>query len=218
MSVGVAFLARIDRDAERGALVRRITPELARLEAAGWRLSAAAMTGHAASGATLYRAAAFHDVELFGLFEAPSLDEALAGIGALQAAGWGRLAATEWLVGPRDLPPAPVAERARDALGFLALWNWNDAWHAATAEERRAYDAECDVAFAADTRLGADQVGRFATSLTSAWDHVSLWELDGAETLAVSMGYHERARDFMFTTSSHYIGRAIPFAALENEP
>lgn len=54
--------------------------------------------------------------------------------------------------------------------------------------------------------------------LTSGWDHVSLWELADAETLAGSMGYHERARDFMFTTSSHYIGRAIAFAELENEP
>lgn len=218
MSVGVAFVARIDRGAERRALVRGITPELARLERAGWRMSAPAITGHGAAGASVYRAGAFHDVDLFGLFEAPSLNEALDGIGALEAAGWGRLAATEWLVGPRDLPPTPVTERGEATLGFLALWNWNDAWHAATPQERRAYDAECDVAFAADTRLGADQVGRFATSLTSGWDHVSLWELADAETLAVSMGYHERARDFMFTTSSHYIGRAIPFAALEDEP
>lgn len=217
MTVGVTFLARLDRNEDCQALVRALDLRLARLEADGWTLSAASMVGRRRTGAVVYRARPFHDIDVFGLFEAPTWDDAVAGIGELEAEGWGRLGATEWLLGPRDLPPTPAAQAPRDALGFLALWNWNDAWHAATVDERRAYDAECDVAFAADTRLGADQAGRFAVGLTSGWDHVSLWELADAETLAVSMGYHERARDFMFTTSSHYIGRAIAFAELENE-
>lgn len=217
MTIGVAFTARFDPEAPRRTLVPPLNEALTGLRSVGWTLALQEMVGRGSGGPTVYRAGAFHDINFFGLFEAPSWAAALAGIAELDAAGWGRLAATEWLLGPRDLPPTPAAEAPRHALGFLALWNWNDAWHAASATERRAYDAECDVAFAADTGLGADQAGRFATSLTSGWDHVSLWELPDPDMLAISMGCHERARDFMFTTSSHYIGRAIPFAALEGE-
>lgn len=218
MTIGVAFTARLDPDAPRRTLVPPLQEALARLRSVGWTLALQEMVGRDRGGPTVYRADAFHDIDLFGLFEAPTWDAALTGIATLESAGWGRLAATEWLLGPRDLPPTPAAAPAQGALGFLALWNWNDAWHAASEIERRAYDAECDIAFAADTGLGADQAGRFATSLTSGWDHASLWELPDPEVLALSMGWHERVGDFMFTTSSHYIGRAIPFAALEGTP
>lgn len=217
MTIGVAFIARFDPEAPRPSLLPALNRELSSLQASGWSLSLPEMVGRDPVGPTVYRARAFHGIDFFGLFEAPGWDTALAGIAALEAAGWGRLAATEWLVGPRDQPPTPAAPIPQRALGFLALWNWNDAWHAATPAQRRAYDAECDVAFAADTRLGADQAGRFATALTSGWDHLSLWELPDPETLAVSMGWHERQRDFMFTTSSHYIGRAVPFVDLEKD-
>jgi hypothetical protein len=43
---------------------------------------------------------------------------------------------------------------------FLALWEWNDAWSTATKDDRRAYDAECDVAFAGDLALGINIAGR----------------------------------------------------------
>ncbi len=217
MTIGVAFTARFEAAAPRRILVPPLNEALARLRSVGWTVALQDMVGRRSAGPTVYRADAFHDIDFFGLFEAPDWDAALTGIAALEAAGWGRLAATEWLLGPRDLPPTPAAAPPQRALGFLALWNWNDAWHAASEAERRAYDAECDVAFAADTGLGADQAGRFATALTSGWDHVSLWELPDPEILAISMGWHERARDFMFTASSHCIGRAIPFADLEGE-
>jgi hypothetical protein len=34
--------------------------------------------------------------------------------------------------------------------GFLAFWEWKNAWAAATGLVRREYDAECDVAFKGD--------------------------------------------------------------------
>ena len=98
------------------------------------------------------------------------------------------------------------------ALGFLALWDWNDAWHAATPAERRAYDRECDVAFGYDVELGIDLFGRFRTAAQSGWEQLSLWECPDLATLTRAMGAHEAQRDFMFTTSSHFIGRAVEFA------
>jgi len=47
------------------------------------------------------------------------------------------------------LDGAGRGERTDHSWGFLALWEWNDAWTAATRAERRAYDEQCDVAFRA---------------------------------------------------------------------
>jgi len=146
---------------------------------------------------------------VFGLFEAPATDAAHDGISRLFGAGWGRLfEETMWLVGPRDLPPGPGAGPHPEAVGFLALWDWNDAWHSAGPNRRRSYDAECDVAFDFDVSLGIDLFGRFRTSGQSGWDHAALWECPDLGTLTRAMGAHEAQRDFMFTTSSHFIGRA----------
>jgi hypothetical protein len=181
------------------------------LVAQGWLLDPHCAAGRSTAGkARVYRASAFQAWDVFGVFEAPDAGAAHEGISLLSAGGWGRVfSETMWLTGPRDLPPVPGAGPHPGALGFLALWDWNDAWHGASVEQRRAYDAECDVAFDFDVTLGIDLFGRFRTSGQSGWDHAALWECPDLETLARAMGAHEAQRDFMFTTSSHFVGRAI---------
>ncbi len=213
--VGLIFLAQFDDRSV--ALLQRCRRALERLARGGWRLSIDGMVGRQDRGAVVYRASTFHDIDLFGVFEAPDWAAALEGMALLEAAGWGRLFRCSWLLGPRDLGPTPTPAPPAGGLGFLALWNWNEAWHAASLAERSAYDVDCDIAFGNDTALGADQAGRFSTSLTSAWDHVSLWEITDAAMLGRAMRVHEEVRDFMFTASSHYIGWAMPFADLEDE-
>ena len=124
---------------------------------------------------------------------------------------------TQWIVGPRDLPPSLGEGPFERGLGFLALWDWNDAWHSATPEERAVYDRDCDVAFAYDVELGIDIFGRFDTAGTSDWDHAALWEVPDLLTLTEAMHGHEIQDDFMFTTSYHLIGRPIAFDRLEEQ-
>ncbi len=211
MTAGVVFVTRFDRvgggSAGLSAVLGNIFPAVEALRAEGWKTSVRESVRGTGEPA-VYDMGPYHEPGFFGCFEAPSLEAALLGVGRLMTSGWRGLGRTEWFIGSRDLPPVPSRRRSRNVLGFLALWRWNDAWHAASAAERAAYDADCDVAFRFDSEQGVDQVGRFAMSVTSGWDHAALWELPDLETLATCMFAHERARDFMFTTSRHYVGKA----------
>jgi hypothetical protein len=215
VTAGVVFVASRQPAIPAGA-VAAVERRLGGLAEDGWLLDPHAGLGRSGAGRPrCYRASAFQACDVFGVFEAPGLEAAHRGISALAEAGWGAVfAETMWLIGPRDLPPVPGAGPHLEALGFLALWDWNDAWHAADPEERRAYDAECDVAFDFDVALGIDLFGRFRTSGEAGWDHAALWECPDLPTLTRAMGAHEAQADFMFTTSSHFIGRAGTFADL----
>jgi hypothetical protein len=209
VSAGVVFIARLGSPVDPEA-VEAVERRASRLATEGWVLDPHAAVGRPVAGSPrCYRAAAFQACDVFGLFEAPGIGAAHEGISLLAGAGWGRVfEETMWLVGPRDLSPVPGAGPHPGAIGFLALWDWNDAWHAADPEKRRSYDAGCDVAFDFDVDLGIDLFGRFRTSGESGWDHAALWECPDLPSLTRAMGAHEAQRDFMFTTSSHFIGRA----------
>lgn len=102
---------------------------------------------------------------------------------------------------------------ARD-WGFLALWEWNDAWCAASQERRTEYDAECDVAFQGDLALGIDIAGRHRLDWAHRWHHLGIWHAPSLEAINRAMAGHERAADFRFTTSRHYVGRIVPLVDL----
>jgi hypothetical protein len=211
----VMFLSRRQAAAtakEAGA----IESVLLGLRDAGWSLSVGTMLDPDPTHVpTAYATAFAHDLDMAGLFEAPSLGAALTGTIALEAAGWGRLFATEWLLGPREFAAvhgAPSAGARR--WGFLALWEWNDAWSAAAPAARKHYDAECDVAFAYDLASGINIAGRHRLDWASRWHHLGAWEADTAERVDAAMREHERAADFKFTTSRHYIGLACPLLSL----
>ncbi|MFH8986084.1 hypothetical protein [Streptomyces varsoviensis] len=197
---------------------RAVRPVMARLDALkaeGWRLSVdRVLAGDGAEAdehpdsPTVYATGFSHDVDFVGLFEAPTPSAALRGVTALEAAGWARALRTQWLIGPREfLPVVGAASRPEDDWAFFALWKWNAAWHAASAEQRRAYDLECDVAFAADVRAGAAIAGRHRLDGASEWDHVGVWRVPGVAMVQAAMREHTRVADFKFTTSRHYLGR-----------
>ncbi|SEP96036.1 hypothetical protein SAMN05216548_10250 [Faunimonas pinastri] len=189
---------------------------LQRFAGEGWQLSISNMVDPAIPDVpTAYETGAGHDVDIAGVFEAPSISAAVAGTVALEAAGWDRLFATEWLIGPREFAPVKSTDATltRD-WGFLALWEWNDAWSAATPEERREYDLECDVAFAFDVASGVNIAGRHRLDLASRWHHLGFWEAQSFEVVDAAMREHERVADFKFTTSRHYLGRRRPLAEL----
>lgn len=209
----VMFLARREPGG-RGA--DGILRELGRLEDEGWRLSIGRMIDDTApNGASALDSGFAHEIDIAGVFEAPSLAAALLGTVRLERAGWNRLFATEWLIGPREFAAVHGAAvpRARD-WGFLALWEWNDAWCAASPERRVEYDAECDVAFQGDLALGIDIAGRHRLDWAHRWHHLGIWHAPSLEAIDRAMKGHERAADFRFTTSRHYVGRIVPFAEL----
>jgi len=207
MTAGITFIA----EELRLPVARPLGGALQSLADAGWRLDPQHIAGRVKVGTpTIYWSEPFQNVAAFGLFEAPGLYEAHLGITRLMEAGWGQtFSRTQWIVGPRDLPPSLGGGPFERGLGFLALWDWNDAWHAASPEEVAAYDLDCDVAFECDVDLGCDIFGRFDTSATSDWDHAALWEVPDLLTLTEAMHGHEIQDDFMFTTSHHLIGRPI---------
>lgn len=212
---GVMFLARRQARTTEADL-SAIEAVLTRLRAEGWSLSVGTMLdpepGHTPIG---YATGFAHDVDFGGLFEAPSIAAAVAGTIALEQAGWAKLFTTEWILGPREFAAVHGASSAQERRwGFLALWEWNDAWSAATPEARREYDAECDVAFASDLAAGINIAGRHRMDWSSRWHHLGAWEADTPERVDAAMREHERAADFKFTTSRHYIGRAAPLLAL----
>jgi len=181
-----------------------------------WRLSVRAMfdpVGGAEPAA--FDTGFAHGVDFAGAFEAPSVSAALAGTVRLERAGWSRRFATEWLLGPREFATVGgLGDGAGHAWGFLAFWEWNDAWAAATGPQRREYDAECDVAFAGDVALGIAIAGRHRLDWASSWHHLGLWEAPSIAVIDAAMRGHERAADFKFTTSRHFIGRRRPLADL----
>ena len=133
-----------------------------------------------------------HDADMVGAFEAPSLSAALAGTVRLEQAGWARRFATEWLLGPREFSTVQGrGERADHSWGFLALWEWNDAWSAATKAERRAYDEECDAAFKGDVALGINIAGRHRLDWATCWHHAGL----GGALAQFRRGRDARPRD-----------------------
>lgn len=216
MTTGVTFIT--DELRLPGA-VAGLSRTLRDLGDAGRLLDPQRIAGRRETGApTVYWSEPFGETAAFGLFEAPDLEEAHRGISELAEAGWGRtFGRTQWIVGARDLPPSLGQGPFDRGLGFLALWDWNDAWHTATPEERAVYDRDCDAAFAYDVELGIDIFGRFDVSAASDWDHAALWEAPDLPTLTEAMHGHEIQDDFMFTTSYHLIGRPIAFDRLEEQ-
>jgi len=201
-------------DAVRGAAVFGVLDTLSQLHAEDWKLSVGSMFGRS-EPPSAYATGFAHDVDVVGVFEAPTLAAALAGTSRLGRAGWDMLFATEWLLGPREFDPVPSATN-HDAQpwGFLALWEWNDAWQAATPTQRREYDSECDVAFAADVAAGIAIAGRHRLDVASTWHHLGIWESPSFTAIDVAMREHARVADFKFTTSRHYVGRRQDIAQL----
>jgi hypothetical protein len=174
------------------------------------------MAGHSSdSEPVAYRTGFAHDVDLAGVFEAPSAGAALAGTARLEQAGWTQLLQTEWLLGIREFGPVGPADWQRPARwGFVALWEWNDAWCAASPEERRDYDAECDIAFAADLTAGISITGRHRMDWASRWHHLAVWETDSLEVIKAAMADHERVADFKMALSRHYIGQRASLGSI----
>lgn len=193
----------------REASLRGTAAELDRLASSGWSLSVGHMFGEA-NDPKAYATGFAHDVDFVGAFEAPDRDSALAGVAAIERAGWAALVRTEWLLGVREFAPVAGDPTLSRPWGFVALWQWNDSWQAASPEQRKAYDAECDVAFAADVSGGARIAGRHRLDWSSRWHHVGLWETPSFADLDDAMRHHERVADFKYTTSRHYVGRREP--------
>jgi len=220
----VLFIARREPQAF-GAFGERhraaIGAVLAALASEGWRLSLRGMIDASAQDEpTAFEAGFAHDADMVGVFEAPTPSAALAGTVRLERAGWSRRFSTQWLIGPREFASiaakGPAIERN---WAFFALWEWNDAWAAASAAARRDYDAECDIAFQNDLDLNVGIAGRHRLDWMSAWHHLGAWEIDRPETADAAMRGHERVADFKFTTSRHFIGRRRPLAdLLEDHP
>jgi len=207
----VAFLLRRNPSVaarERRAFANEIEHALEGLARAGWRLSVRSMIEPGARNEPSVYASGFaHDVDYVGVFEAPSIDAAMQGTLDLERGGWTQLFSTEWLIGPREFAAVRGAGAGgRRDWGFVALWEWNDAWCAASSDERKHYDAECDVAFNFDLQSGIDIAGRDRLDWASRWHHLGVWEAASLEQIDRAMQAHERASDFKFTTSRHFVG------------
>lgn len=201
---------------DRTRIAAAIAGALSDLARADWRLSVRAMIDPSAPNEPSAYAAGFaHSVDYVGIFEAPSIDTAMQGTLELERAGWARLFATDWLIGPREFAAVrgtnPEATRP---WGFVALWEWNDAWCAANPAARKEYDAECDEAFNFDLQSGVDIAGRHRLDWASRWHHLGAWEAESLEQIDRAMQAHERASDFKFTTSQHYVGLRRPLVEI----
>lgn len=203
----------------RAAASASVLEMLSVLDAEGWVLSVGSMFGRD-EPPSAYATGFAHDVDVVGVFEAPSLTAALVGTTRLGEAGWDTLFSTEWLLGPREFAPVSsgASRTAAHPWGFLALWEWNDAWQAATPAERREYDVDCDVAFAADVAAGIDIAGRHRLVASSRWHHLGVWESPSFAAVDAAMREHDRVADFKFTTSRHYLGRRQDLAELLESP
>jgi hypothetical protein len=207
----VFFTAKRNHD-HRGAPARESAAALAaaldRWARSGWRTSVAAMFDDV-NVPTVYETGFAHDVDIVGAFEAPSLSDAYSGVVQLQSLGWDELFSTEWTIGPREFRPVPssIGRDADAPWTFFALWEWNDAWQAASRAERAEYDRECDIAFAADTGSGVSIAGRHRLDVQSSWHHLGIWEAPSFDHITRGMLKHEEVADFKYTTSRHYIGR-----------
>jgi hypothetical protein len=199
-----------------GAAVASVQQVISELAQEGWCLSIRRMFDPDASPQAFALDTGFAGaVDIAGAFEAPSLSSALEGTVRLEQAGWAQLFATEWLIGPREFAVVNGIGGPIDRhWGFLALWEWNDAWSAATPDERRDYDAECDVAFKGDLGFNVNIAGRHRLDWAHGWHHLGMWEVASPEIVDQAITGHERAADFMFTTSRHVLGRVTPLDAL----
>lgn len=152
-----------------------------------------------------------HVHDIAGVFEAPGIDEALRGTIRLEQAGWNRVFRTEWMIGLREFAPVSGTGQSntRD-WAFLALWEWNDQWCAASPDDRRTYDLECDIAFKGDLNLGANISGRLRLDFAHHWHHVGYWEIESPDVVDRAIRGHEDVADFKYTTSRHIIGRIQP--------
>lgn len=209
----VMFMARRQVPTPAGApSAEAVRTVLAALAHEGWHLSIRRMFDEAADPAAFVLDTGFaHGVDFAGVFEAPSLSAALRGTVRLEQAGWARLFTTEWLIGPREFATVEgIGEPVERPWGFLALWEWNDAWSAATPDARTAYDAECDVAFRGDLGFNINIAGRHRFDWAHGWHHLGAWEAPSVESIDAAIRGHEHAADFMFTTSRHLIGKMIP--------
>ncbi|MCX5494016.1 hypothetical protein OSH11_04845 [Kaistia dalseonensis] len=186
---------------------------LAELADEGWQLSVRAMFDPSVAEPMVFDTGFAHNIDLAGVFEAPSVTAALEGTVRLEAAGWNRRFDTEWLIGPRELSTVKgIGDPVDRPWGFVAFWEWNDARTAASPEERRRNDADCDIAFQADLDANINMTGRHRTDWMHGWQHLSIWEATSPELIDHAMYEHERVLDFRFTTSRHYVGRRRPLA------
>ncbi|KJF19300.1 hypothetical protein EEB13_30270 [Rhodococcus sp. WS3] len=187
---------------------QRLWAAIVALRDAGWRTSIAEMFT-TTDDVSVYRAGFAHDIDFVGAFEAPTLAEAHAGIERLEKAGWDAMFETSWIVGRREFLPvhSTIGRNPDSPWAYFALWEWNDAWQAATPHERAEYDIECDEAFSSDVGSGISIAGRHRFDPASSWHHLGIWEVPDLALLDHAMGMHEKVADFKFTTSRHYIGR-----------
>jgi len=213
----VAFLAKRQADTLYDHQnYQKIITLLSQLAEEGWLLSFRSMFTPGAADQPMAMDSGFaHPWNISGAFEAPTLSAALTGTVRLEQAGWARLFTTEWLIGPREFATVngsgPDIERG---WGFMAFWEWNDAWCEASAEQRQEYDAECDVAFKGDLALNINIAGRHRLDWAHNWHHLGIWEIAAPEVADQAITGHENAADFMFTTSRHVIGRLRPLREL----
>lgn len=207
--VFIANVRRRIRSQRQEKLVEQLAHTLDELGNAGWSLSARQMWTDESDGPWAYATGFAHDTDIVGVFEAPTIAVALEGIDTLEDAGWSEMLTTEWILGPRDFAPVPSPGMSSHGAvwGFVALWQWNDAWQRASAADRRGYDADCDVAFADDIDAGISIAGRHRLDHVSAWHQLGVWESPTFAAVQTAMDEHERVADFKFTTSRHYIGR-----------
>jgi hypothetical protein len=212
----VLFLGKLNHDSRGGnrrRIVSTVIESIERWRTAGWRTSVADMFEDS-DEPTVYETGFAHDIDVVGVFEAPSLAAAYSSIDELKEAGWDELFATEWVVGLREFVPVP-SPLGRDAgapWALFALWEWNDAWQAASQAERHEYDIECDEAFTSDIESGVSIAGRHRLDPQSRWHHLGIWEAPTFEHITNGMLSHERVADFKFTTSRHYVGRRRPLS------
>lgn len=156
-----------------------------------------------------------HEHDMAGVFEAPSLEAALAGTVRLEKAGWARAFRTEWMMGVKEFAPVlGRGARTNQEWVFLALWEWNDQWSEASPQERTEYDLECDIAFKGDLDHGVNIAGRHRMDWSHHWHHLGAWEIGDPDIADSAIRGHETVADFKFTTSRHIVGRLTPLIEL----
>lgn len=188
---------------------------LSELQDEGWQLSIRAMFDRTHTIPMALDTGFTHSVDFAGVFEAPNISAALRGTVRLEQAGWARAYATEWLLGPREFATVNGSGgEIERPWAFLALWEWNDSWSAATTQERNDYDLECDIAFKGDLACNINIAGRHRLDWANAWHHLGAWEAPSIEAIDEAITGHERVADFVFTTSRHFIGKLRPIEDL----
>jgi len=205
---GVGFLGKRTGLPYASDPARLILETLEELADEGWQLSVQEMLGVPGSTPWAYDTSAVSDLDVAGIFEAPSMESALTGIDQLTVAGWEKIFSTEWILGPREFAPVGPGNPGA-SWGFVALWEWNDAWCDASDSEREHYDAACDIAFQADLAAGIGISGRHRVDVAGHWHHMAFWDAPSISSVNEAMIDHEAVSDFRFTVSRHYLGRRV---------